>query len=116
MSDTPRITSPVSVVGDSKAARGIFRRGGSQRESDELLVLERFLRMFRVAHHGNSELSFRWVRRGNMEHANRLAVTHGRMDFGLNDSTPAYVESTFGPWDIGRFALECASSHPLMIS
>ena len=98
----------VSDVGDSKAARDILHQGGSQRESDvatdELLTLECPLRIFRIAHHGDFKISFRWVRRDDLKHAGRLAVTHDRMGFGLNESTLAYIKSTSGPWDIGRFA------------
>ena len=98
----------VSIIGDSKVARDIFTRGSSQRESDdatdELLVLECLLRTFRMARHGDFELSFRWVPRDDLEHADRLAVTHDRMGFGLNESHLAHVESTFGPWVIDRFA------------
>ena len=56
----------LEIVGDSQAARAVYRKGGSQRvdaESGELELFEAFLSVFEAAEAGGFGVVFRWVPR-----------------------------------------------------
>ena len=99
----------VSVVGDSKAACEVFRRGGSPTTPPTSSILGYVLRMFHMARHGDFELFFRWFRRDGLGHVDRLAVTHDRMDLKAKREHP-HVRRVHRR-SLGHRPFRCAAQH-----
>jgi hypothetical protein len=102
----------VEIVGDSQAARAIFRKGGSQVDdkSGELELFEAFLSVFEAAAAGGFEVVFRWVPREQLVEADALSKHLERHDFSLTAEALGRVQRWLeddlhlGLWDVDRFA------------
>ena len=103
----------VEIVGDSQAARAIFKKGGSQRvddESGELELFEAFLSVFEAAEAGGFDVVFRWVPREQLVEADALSKHLERHDFSLTPEALGQVQRWLeadlhlGLWDVDRVA------------
>jgi len=103
----------LEIVGDSQAARAVYRKGSSQRvdvESGELRLLEAFLSVFEAAEAGGFGVVFRWVPREQLVEADALSKHLERFDFSLTADALARVQRWLeddlrvGLWDVDRFA------------
>jgi hypothetical protein len=99
----------IEIVGDSLCCQYIFDNGGSQAvdaDSGLLLLTEVLLDLLTAAADDGAVVRFRWVRRDQVQDADDLSKFIDRMDFSLHSQWLNWVRSTFGPWDIDRFACQ----------
>jgi len=101
-------TDVIEIVGDSKCASCIFRKGGSQASydetSDELLLLEALIEILDVAASVGAEVRFRWVKRDLIREADALSKFKDIMDYGLSPFAFSRVCEHFGTCDVDAFA------------
>ena len=98
----------LEIVGDSRCALSIFRKGGSQaaydEQLDELSLLEALLEILDGVASVGALVFFRWVRRDMIGEADALSKLVDVMDYGLSREALHQVWSTFGTCDIDAFA------------
>jgi len=98
----------IEIVGDSKCASVIFKKGGSQacydEQADELLLLEALIEILDSAGAVGAEVLFRWVRRDLLSGADALSKFKDIMDFGLSPIAFRRVCDLLGTCDVDAFA------------
>ena len=98
----------LELVGDSKCAECIFRKGGSQagyvEQEDSLSLLEALLDIHASIGGTGCEVRFRWTRRCNITEADELSKYIDPMDFGLKPRALDGVQRRLGQFDVDRFA------------
>ena len=98
----------LEIVGDSRCALSIFRKGGSQaaydEQLDELQLLEALIEILDAVASVGAGVYFRWVRRDLISEADALSKFVDIMDFGLSEDAFLHVRNELGPCDIDAFA------------
>lgn len=96
----------VEIVGDHQACEIIFAHGGSQcaDENGDLLITECLISILTLAASLDCEVTFRWVRRDELQDADDLSKITDRMDFSLSTAALAAVQQRWGLWSVDRFA------------
>jgi hypothetical protein len=98
----------LEIVGDSRCALSIFRKGGSQaaynEQLDELELLEELIEIMDAVASIGAFVFFRWVRRDLIKEADSLSNFEDIMDFGLSPEALRRVWASLGTCDVDVFA------------